>query len=160
MALCPGLPGWAGTRRNIHPLTPLLLINHPYHLPPSTTNHSIIIPGAQIQQIMAVKKRATKVDDKQHAMKHNVCIFSDVHLTGFTNCAIKVPKPKHLKAFFVRTWWQNLKLDIFLHYTFHPAHHTLTLHIFTPHFAFLHVKKFHILQTADNAHDCLWSLLP
>ena len=29
-ALCPGLPGWAGTRRNIHPLTPLLLINHPY----------------------------------------------------------------------------------------------------------------------------------
>jgi len=25
MALCPGLPGWAGTRRNIHPLTPILL---------------------------------------------------------------------------------------------------------------------------------------
>jgi len=42
-AVCPGLPGWAGTRRNIHPLTPLLLINHPYHLPPSTTNHSIIL---------------------------------------------------------------------------------------------------------------------
>ena len=42
MALCLGLPGWAGTRRNIHPLTPLLLINHPYQLPPSTTNHSII----------------------------------------------------------------------------------------------------------------------
>jgi len=28
MALCPGLPGWAGTRSNIHPLTPLLIINH------------------------------------------------------------------------------------------------------------------------------------
>ena len=42
-ALCPGLPGWAGTRRNIHPLTPVLLINHPYHLPPSTTNHTIIL---------------------------------------------------------------------------------------------------------------------
>ena len=41
--LCLGLPGWAGTRRNIHPLTPHLLINHPYHLPPSTTNHSIIL---------------------------------------------------------------------------------------------------------------------
>ena len=27
-----------------HPSThPLLLINHPYHLPPSTTNHSIIL---------------------------------------------------------------------------------------------------------------------
>jgi len=28
-ALCPGLPGWAGTRRNIHPLTPIQIINHP-----------------------------------------------------------------------------------------------------------------------------------
>ena len=25
MALCPGLPGWAGTRRNIHPLIPILI---------------------------------------------------------------------------------------------------------------------------------------
>ena len=41
-ALCPGLPGWAGTTRNIHPLPPLLLINYPYQLPPSTTNCSII----------------------------------------------------------------------------------------------------------------------
>ena len=38
-ALCPDLPRCAGNRRNIHPLTP---INHPYQLPPSTTNHSII----------------------------------------------------------------------------------------------------------------------
>jgi len=29
MALCPGLPWWAGTRRNIHPLTPILIIRHP-----------------------------------------------------------------------------------------------------------------------------------
>jgi len=28
MALCLGLPGWAGTRRNIHPLKPILIINH------------------------------------------------------------------------------------------------------------------------------------
>jgi len=27
-ALCPGLP-IASTRRNIHPLTPILIINHP-----------------------------------------------------------------------------------------------------------------------------------
>jgi len=26
---CSGQPGWAGTRRNIHPLTPTLVINHP-----------------------------------------------------------------------------------------------------------------------------------
>ena len=45
-ALCPGLPGWAGTRRNIHSLTPLLLISHPYHLPPSTTNQPTSGSGA------------------------------------------------------------------------------------------------------------------
>jgi len=28
-AFCPGLPGKAGTRRNIHPLTPILIIGHP-----------------------------------------------------------------------------------------------------------------------------------
>jgi len=26
---CPGQPGWAGTRTNIHPLTPILIVNHP-----------------------------------------------------------------------------------------------------------------------------------
>jgi len=37
--LCPGQPGWASTRRNIHPLTPIVVINYPlsassifYHL--------------------------------------------------------------------------------------------------------------------------------
>jgi len=43
MALCLGLPGWAGTRRNIHPLTPILFIRHPYQLPPSTTIYSILL---------------------------------------------------------------------------------------------------------------------
>ena len=28
-AFCPGLPGYACTRRNIHPLTPILIIGHP-----------------------------------------------------------------------------------------------------------------------------------
>jgi len=27
-ALCSGLPGWASTRRNIHPLTPIMIIDH------------------------------------------------------------------------------------------------------------------------------------
>jgi len=26
---CPGQSGWAGTRRNIHPLTPITVISHP-----------------------------------------------------------------------------------------------------------------------------------
>jgi len=38
---CPRLPRWAGTKRNIHQLTPILVINHRYQLPPSTMIHSI-----------------------------------------------------------------------------------------------------------------------
>jgi len=39
---CPGQPGWAGTRRNIHPLTPIVVIKYPYLLSPSTTMHGIL----------------------------------------------------------------------------------------------------------------------
>jgi len=52
-ALCPDLLRWATTRRNIHPLTLLLLINHPYQLPPSTTNHCIILPQSTYLAISA-----------------------------------------------------------------------------------------------------------
>ena len=37
-ALCPGLSRWASTRRNIHPLTPIL-----YQLPLSTMIHSMLL---------------------------------------------------------------------------------------------------------------------
>ena len=41
MALCTGLPGWAGTRRNIHPVYSWSPSNH-YQLLPSTVIHSIL----------------------------------------------------------------------------------------------------------------------
>ena len=40
--ICPGQPGWAGTRRNIYPLTLIVVINHPNLLFPSTTIHGIL----------------------------------------------------------------------------------------------------------------------
>ena len=40
--ICPEQPGWAGTERNIHPLTLIVVINHPYLLSPSTTIHGIL----------------------------------------------------------------------------------------------------------------------
>ena len=40
--LYPGQPGWAGTRRNIHPLTPIMSSIVPYLLPPSITIHGIL----------------------------------------------------------------------------------------------------------------------
>ena len=39
---CSGQPRWAGTRRNIHPLTLILVINHPYLLSPYNTIHGIL----------------------------------------------------------------------------------------------------------------------
>ena len=45
-ALCPGLPGWAGTRRNIHPLTPILIINQP--LSASSTYYDSQHPSCSI----------------------------------------------------------------------------------------------------------------
>jgi len=42
-ALFPGLPGWAGTRRNIHLLTPILIIGYLYQLRPSTMIRSILL---------------------------------------------------------------------------------------------------------------------
>jgi len=39
---CPGKPGWVGTRRNIHPLTLIMVINHSYLLPPSIVIHGIL----------------------------------------------------------------------------------------------------------------------
>ena len=40
--ICPRQPGWAGTRRNIHPLTLIVVINHPNLLSPSTTIYGIL----------------------------------------------------------------------------------------------------------------------
>jgi len=43
MALYPGLPVSASTRRNIQPVTPIMIINYPSdQLHPSTTTHSIL----------------------------------------------------------------------------------------------------------------------
>jgi len=41
-AFGPGPRRWASTRRNIHPLSPILIIYILYHLPPSATIHSIL----------------------------------------------------------------------------------------------------------------------
>jgi len=40
---CLGLPGWAGTRINIYPLTPILVINHPLSASPFTAIYGIFL---------------------------------------------------------------------------------------------------------------------
>jgi len=53
--LCPGQPGWAGTRRNIHSLTPIVVINHPLSASsifydPWHPSCSIYVPDSRFQQ--------------------------------------------------------------------------------------------------------------
>jgi len=43
---CLGQPGWVGTRRNIHPLTPIMVINHP--LPASSIYYDLWHPPCSI----------------------------------------------------------------------------------------------------------------
>jgi len=52
---CPGQPGWAGTRRNIHPLTLIMVINHPLsassiYYDPWHPPCSIYMPGSLFPQ--------------------------------------------------------------------------------------------------------------
>jgi len=61
-ALCPGLPGWAGTRRNIHPLTPILIINYPLSSASSIYyNNSILHPACSIYVLLLVQFTCLKV---------------------------------------------------------------------------------------------------
>jgi len=54
---CLGPPGWAGTKRNIHPLTPILIINHPLsassiYYDPWHPPCSIHVPDSLIAQLL------------------------------------------------------------------------------------------------------------
>jgi len=56
--LCLGLPGWASTRRNIHPLTPILIINHPLpassiYCDPRNPLCSIYVPSSLFAQSLS-----------------------------------------------------------------------------------------------------------
>ena len=55
---CPGQPGWAGTRRNIHPLTPIVVINHPLsassiYYDPWHPPCSVYVPGSFFAQSLS-----------------------------------------------------------------------------------------------------------
>ena len=65
---CLGQPGWAGTRRNVHPLTPIVVISIPYLLPPSITIHAssffnlpvlLVLPGPALFSYSLIHQMAT-----------------------------------------------------------------------------------------------------
>ena len=64
---CPGQPGWAGTRRKIHPLILIVVINHPLSASPSVTIHGIL--SVQFTYLTV--------------FFHNLCKFSLVYLLAW-----------------------------------------------------------------------------
>jgi len=74
--VCPGLPGYAGIRRNTHPLTPILITRHLYQLPPSTTIYSILL--VQFACLTVFFHNLSQV------------IYSNLHTTMLKKCAQKL----------------------------------------------------------------------
>jgi len=66
-----GLPGWAGTTRNIHPLTPILIINHPL---PASSIYYELVPYSEFwckMKITQVDTPTTRMDC--HPIQTNWC---------------------------------------------------------------------------------------
>jgi len=72
---CPGQPRWAGTRRNIHPLTPIMVISHP--LSASSIYHDPWHPACSIYMPDSLFPQSlSKVQNKQkrkHGQPTNGC---------------------------------------------------------------------------------------
>jgi len=99
MALCQGLPGWAGTRKIIHLPTPTPTINHPlsassiHRIPSPCSIHAPNSPPAQsTSKFPMVLSRSGTL----HTLPHPIIVFPTAHAHTTTTCPAVVPKLYHL----------------------------------------------------------------
>jgi len=97
-AICPGLPGWAGTRRNIHPPTSILIINHPLSASSSTTIHSILPVQFMCLTVFGwpLSKSSLVYLLVWNSPPHTPYISSPNHCLLYATCFAVVPKLCHL----------------------------------------------------------------
>ena len=107
MTLCLGLPGWAGTRRNIHPLTSILVIGHPLstsfiYYDPQHPLCSVYMPDSPFPQPLSRSSLAFLLV-WDHLLLHTTYISSPSHHLLFTThahtnaaCSDVVPMSCHL----------------------------------------------------------------
>jgi len=77
--LCLGLPGWASTRRNIHPLTPILIINHPLSTSSIYYNTETVKNDHRKHQIRNTMKHTDRETNKLISIQ--ICAHSEnIHL--------------------------------------------------------------------------------
>jgi len=91
MTLCLGLPGWAGTRRNIHPLTSILVIGHPLstsfiYYDPQHPLCSVYMPDSPFPQPLSRSSLAFLLV-WAHLLLHTTYISSPSHHLLFTTHA-------------------------------------------------------------------------
>jgi len=117
-ALCLGLLEWAGTRRNIHPLTLIVVINHPYLRSPSRecikTLHFDIQTAKENSQMAAYKCQGASEFD---TIPHGAC----ASLPQKTSSLLWWTMPSV-------TWWRIMAMVTWGWYvlTQHKAHTGMT----------------------------------
>jgi len=86
-AFCLGLPGWAGTRRNIHQLTPILIIGHPLstssiYYDPWHPLRSVYVPDSPFP--LPLSRSSLVFLLVLDPLLHTLCISSPSHHLLFT----------------------------------------------------------------------------
>jgi len=104
--LCSGQPGWASTRRNIHPLTSLVVINHP--LSASSIFYTLWHPSCSVYVLdslfpQSLSKFSLVYLLAWHPPLHtpyisspNHCLLLAAHAHTIATCFAVVPKLCHL----------------------------------------------------------------
>ena len=93
---CPGQPGWAGTRSNIHPLTPIVVINRrlsasyiyydPWHPPYSIHVLYSLFPQSLSKFSLVHLLAWHPALHTPYISSHNHCLLFDVYLNTVKNC--------------------------------------------------------------------------
>jgi len=123
---CPGQPVWAGTRRNIHPLTPIVVINHPLsvssiYYDPWHPRCSVYMPDSLFAQSLSNKFSLVYLS-AWHPPLHTPyicstshCLLFAVHAHTIATCFAVVLRLCHLILVSLSTLYLELYLVVHSH---------------------------------------------
>jgi len=122
---CPGQPGWAGTRRNIHPLTPIMVISHSLSASSIYCNTwhppcSIHVPDSLFHNLSPSSLRSTSWPGTIHfilrTFLHPIIVFFSQHIPNTTTaCSAVVPRLYHLILVSLSTLYLEFYLVVSSH---------------------------------------------
>jgi len=116
---CPGQPGWAGTRRNIHPLRPIVVIScllsassiycNPWHPPCSIDMPEVWFHNLSPRFLWSVYLLARHHPlHTPYISSPSHCLLFAAHAHTVTTCFAVVPRLYHLISH--RTYFTDLRL--------------------------------------------------